>query len=358
VSEGLDAERFARSAPKSVLHVVVGHGLPSYFLNAVRSVRATAPGDQILVIDNASPGAELRRELSRLADEDEQVSLVLREANDVRQNRKVGSLYAAYEIAFEQAVGRGFDFLHLVQGDFQTLWWDAEMVERAAEIFESHPRCVNIHTQMLSRDKILAEELAGGDDGLMRLRRYGLTDTGIYHLGRWRANAMRFGLREQGHGPRYLAAGLEVICHPWPCDAPIPWPAVMRSGVRRGKEVAARKPYLIKPVSAQDVALLKAGARGPWLEELCIPWGWACATPMWVTGLDSMDYWMLRYRDARANGLRHLFPRLDLRGVDDGDRHGPLRLYPYRPSLFRLFVAAPVSELARRSAGRRRGDAG
>jgi hypothetical protein len=44
------------SAP-TVLHVVVGHGLPRYFLNTIESVRATAPQDRVLVIDNASPRA-------------------------------------------------------------------------------------------------------------------------------------------------------------------------------------------------------------------------------------------------------------------------------------------------------------
>ena len=38
-----------------VLHVVVGYGLRTYFLNAVRSVLATAPADPLLIIDNASP---------------------------------------------------------------------------------------------------------------------------------------------------------------------------------------------------------------------------------------------------------------------------------------------------------------
>lgn len=336
--------------PPSVLHVIVGYGLPVYFLNAVRSVRATAAGDQVLVIDNASPCAGLRRQLSAMAGEDEQMSLILRTVNDVRQNRKVGSLYSAYEIAFEQAIAGGFDYLHIIQGDFQLLWWDSDVLSRAAGIFEAHPRCVNIHTQILSRDKVLAGELvpADGADGLLKLRHYGLTDTGLYHLGRWRANSMEFGQAEQGHAKRYLTDGFEVICHPWPTDAPIPWPAVMRNGRQRGKEVSTAKPYLLKPLSRQDVAEIRLSRGYPWLEDLCIPWGWVCASPIWVTGLDSMDYWVLRYRDARKNGLRHLLPYPNLRGVDEGDRSGLLRMYQYRPSVFRLLVAVPAAEVARR----------
>src|SRR5579875_2223703 len=87
-----------------VLHVVVGHGLATYFLNAVRSVRATSPGDHLLVIDNASPDPALRGDLKRIADADDLTEVVFRDENDVRGNGKVGSLYAAYGIAFERAI--------------------------------------------------------------------------------------------------------------------------------------------------------------------------------------------------------------------------------------------------------------
>lgn len=331
-----------------VLHVVVGHGLPTYFLNTVRSVRATAPGDPVLVIDNASPQADLRAALERMAAEDPKIELIMRSSNDLRHNRKVGGLYDAYEVAFEYAIARQFDLLHLLQGDFQQLWWDDELVKKSAELYSAHPRCVNIQTQILSRDKKLTDDLAAAGDGLTKLKSYGLTDTGLYHLGRWQAQAMRFGANEQGHARRYLDEGQEVLCSPWPTDAPIPWPAVIRNGAQRGREVVTGKPFLLKPLSSADIASLKAAASTVWLEDVCIPWGWVCATPMWVSGLDSIDYWVLRYRDARKNGLSHILPRPELRGVSDGDRRALLTARRYRPSAIGLFIAAPAREVTRR----------
>jgi hypothetical protein len=336
------------SRPARVLHVVVGHGLRTYFLNTVRSVRAAAPSDPLLIIDNASPDAELRDELRRTAEGDDLVEVILRSTNDLTGNRKVGSLYSAYEIAFAHAAERGFDLLHLLQGDFQMLWWDADLVAKASQIFDSHPACANIHTQFLSRDKELTGELAPSRGGLTKLARYGLTDTGIYHIGRWQARSMHFGANEQGHAKYYLADGLEVIRHPWPTDAPIPWPAVMRNGVRRGKEISTNKPYLLKPLSAEQVTRVKTDTRPTWLEDVCVPWGWVCATPMWVTSLDSIDYWVLRYRDARKNGVRHILPRWERRGVSGEDRRKLTRTYRYRPSVFRLLIGAPAGEVARR----------
>jgi hypothetical protein len=333
------------TVPK-VLHVVVGHGLTTYFLNAVRSVRAASPDDHVLVIDNASPDPELRAELKRIADADELIEIIFRSNNDVSQNQKVGSLYAAYEIAFDHAIGHGFDLLHLIQGDFQVLWWDTELVAESEKIFESHPQCVNIQMQIFSRDRELTDDVNAPDaDGLATLHKYGLTDTGLYHLGRWQARDMHFGPTEREHGTRYLGDGLEVLCHRWPTDVPIPWPAVMRNGVQRGREVVSGKPFLIRPLSGEQIAGIKAGSGSTWREDLCIPWGWACTTPMWATDLDSIDYWVMRYRDAKKNGIRHLVPRRDRRGIDPGARR-----YPRRPSAFQLFVACPVRYAVQRLA--------
>jgi hypothetical protein len=319
-------------------------------MNAVRSVRATAPTDQLLIIDNASPGDELRDKLSHMADKDDHVDVIFRTANDVQRNRKVGSLYDAYETAFEYAIAHGFDLLHLIQADFQMLWWDTDVITRAVEIFSSHPHCVNILTQFLQRNKRLTDELElSGVDGLTKLRKYGITDTGLYHLHRWKAEGMRFGASEQSHAKRYLDEGLEVLCHPWPTDAPIPWPAVVRNGVRRGKEIATGKPYLLKPLSPEDAGRLKVASKQIWLEDVCIPWGWVCLTPMWTTDVDSIDYWVARYRDAKRNGLASALPRLELRGVSREDLRRPAT-YRYRPSLFRLFIAAPTREVTRRVA--------
>lgn len=338
------------SEPPRVLHVVVGHGLPRYFLNAVRSVRAAASGDPLLIVDNASPGRELRDELARIAADDEFIDIIFRAENDVGQNKKVGSLYAAYQAAFDHAMARHFDYLHLIQSDFQVIWWDSEFVAKASEIFAAYPLCANISTRANMRDMTLGDDFADtpGPDGLRTLRWYGLTDTGLYHLGRWRTWGMRFGPTEREHSRRYLDEGLQVVCHPWPTDVPIPWPAVIRNGDQQGREVVTGKPFLIKPLSAAEVDRLKTAPDGIWLEDICVPWGWACATPMWATDLNSIDYWVMRYRDARKNGIQHLFPRFERRGIDPA---GPLKLigrYSYRPSLFQLFVACPVRYVVQR----------
>lgn len=345
-----------------VLHVVVGHRLPVYFANAVRSVRFAAASDRLLVIDNASPEAGLRDRLRRLAEEDDHVELVLRGENDARANGKVGSLYAAYAEAFAYAIEHGYELLHLLQGDMQTLWWDDDVVERARKLFAAHPACANLYMNLLPRDKALTDELvASTTPGVWKLRKYGLSDTGLYDVARWQAFRLSFGSSERGHGARFLSEGLEVLCHPLATDAAIPWPAVVRDGVRKGREVRATRPFLLRPAGQEEIRRLKEAREPVWLEDVCVPWGWSCLTPMWTTGLESADYFVLRFRDARRRGLQGLVPRIDRRGAE---ATGLLGLGQFRPPLARLLVAAPFGELRTRlraaraalSAGQRRAE--
>ncbi len=338
------AEQYQR-----VLHVVVGHGLRIYFLNAVRSVRATAPDDEILVVDNASPDAVLRDELARMAARDPHMRLLLRDSNDLT-NGKVGGLYDAYRDAFALAREEDFQYLHLVQGDMQVLWWDDTVVSRAAELFASNDRCVNILMCLLTSNREFGDELkhsAGGEPP--SLRHYGLADTGLYHLARWTELGMSFADDETGHAREYLAQGFTVLCHPWPTDAPIPWPAVVRRGIQRGKEITPVRPFLLRPLSSEEVAKLKRRS-WTWLEEVCVPWGWICLTPMWTTDLHA-DYWAARRQDAAGRGLISSLPRWERRGLD-GRRWQPFWRSQYRPSVVQIAFLVPFRELASR-VGRR-----
>ena len=335
-------------AAPTVLHVVIGHGLPIYFMNSVRSLRATTRTDAMLVIDNGSQDTSLKKDLAAFVAEQDNVELMYLADTHPSVNTKVGSLYSAMRAAFAYAVEHGFDLVHVVQGDMQTLFWDADVVEKALELFAGYPRCVNVYTVVMSRDKMLTDELAdSGTQGIYRLRQYGLTDTGIYHLGRWAAYQMSFIESETAHASKYLWAGFEVVCHPWPVDAPIPWPAVVRRGTQRGREVRTTRPYLLRPLPPEDVARLKVSSRPIWLEDVCVPWGWVCLTPMWTTGLDSIDYWVLRWRDARQNGWARALPRVERRGADP-HRFRFMRGTPFRPPLLRLLVSAPLRGLSTR----------
>ncbi len=341
----MSAYQTTSSAPARMLHVIVGHKLPAYFLNSIRSVRASAPDDDLLVVDNASGLSALQARLSELSVADPKMHLLSRSSNDVSRNSKVGGLYDAYREAVAYAFEHGYGLLHIMQADMQMLWWDDSIVAKALGLFERYPECVNIHMTAIPRDRRLSEQVSIVEGPLVELPGYGLSDTGLYHLGRWRENEVRFLDSEQAHARHYRRGGLKVLCHPWPAVAQIPWPAVVRNAQVRGREVTPRHPLLLRPLSAEEVAAVKRSREPVWLEDVCIPWGWVCLTPMWPSALESIDYWVCRYRDFRQRGWRAAWPRWERRGVERG-----LRRPQRRPSMWEVLLMPPWFELRRRFA--------
>jgi hypothetical protein len=327
----------------------VGHQLPAYFLNAIASVRHAAPDDELLVIDNASPDLRLRAALSHVAEADELVHLILRGSNEITRNAKVGGLYDAYHAGVSFALERGFQLLHVLQGDMQMLWWDQSVVSRAIEIFTGHPECVNVTTLALSRDRHTAD-LAVSHDGLVIFREYGLTDCGLLDLQRWRALNMKFGPSESFHARHYHQQGLRAIAHPWPTVAPVPWPPVVRRGRVRGHEVQRVGPFLLRPLGEADVAAVKVRYVPATMEDVCTPWGWSYLTPIWPTGLESIDYLVFRYRDARANGMLRAVPRWERSGLDSGQSLWSVQRRPTAGDVAR-FVTHLISGAVRGATG-------
>jgi len=301
-----------------VLHAIVGHKLPVYFENAIDSMLFMTGNDDVLVVDNASGVPELISQMRSVAAREPRVRLLLRDTNDISRNSKVGGLYDAYNEVFDHALGQGYDYLHLMQHDMQVVWWDEAVMRRAREIFEEYPECVNISTLGLPRHLSLSGGLEYVKPKLTLMLAYGLTDTGIYDLAKWRARGMSFGESESAHGRKYLNEGLRVFSHPLPTVAPIPWPAVVRSGKVVGREIQSSQQFLLRPLTDAEIGHVKESTEPVWLEDICIPWDWTCLTPYWVTDLRSISYWVYCYRDMRSRGLRAAWPRWERRGLPSG----------------------------------------
>ncbi len=330
----------ARVSPVAgdLLHVVVGHGLPGLYLNTLESFRAILPDAPLLVVDNASPQGSLRERLREIASGDPAMELVLRERNE-SANGKVGGLYEAYRLAFDRAFQVGARYVHLMQADMQLLWWDDDVMKRAEDLWGRHRSCVNIMTVALSKDRWLTGDLrTDPSTGDTLLASYGLTDTGLYHLGRFKDFGACFESTEDEHAQRAREAGLEAAVFAWPTEVQVPWPAVVRHGKQRGREIRTTKPLLCKPLSTGQVASLKAATRPINMEDICVPWGWSCLSPMWNTDLDNVYYLALRRRDLAVNGWRDGLPRWVTSGLD---RPTDILLRPHRPSLIAL-VAQPL----------------
>jgi hypothetical protein len=235
-----------------------------------------------------------------------------------------------------------------MQADMQLLWWDNETLALAQRLFQRHPNCVNILTMALSRDRWVAGDVStDGATGDTVLTRYGLTDTGLYDLERWDRRGAEFADSEEEHARRALEAGLQVVVFPSPTEVQVPWPAVVRRGRQRGREVRTAKEFLCKPLTPAAVRELKEATSPRALEEVCVPWGWSCLSPMWNTDLDNVYYLALRRKDLMVNGFRRGSPRWVITGLD---RPRDVLFAPHRPSLAALLLRPLAAYLRQRPA--------
>jgi hypothetical protein len=337
--------------PPRLLHVIVGHKFPNYFENATRSVLHMTT-DDILVVDNASNDPGVSRRLKAIADAEPRVQLMLRTTNDIARNSKVGGLYDAYNEVTAYTLDHGYDYMHILQHDMQMLWWDQAVTSCAVEIFEEYPECVNIQTLINYRLLQLSDELECLKPKLMFYTKYGLTDTGLYDMAKWRAHGMRFGDTERAHARKYLQQGFRVFWHPLPTVAPIPWPAVVRGGRIVGQEIQPRHQFILRPLSSAETARVMESADPVWFEDVGVPWGWTCLTPYWVSDLRSINYLVYLYRSIRRHGLRAAWPTWERRGLAAGTR---LRSVQRQPRLGMLaVVAVPMWHSLRQAIKKRR----
>ncbi|MGH9082045.1 MAG: hypothetical protein ACRDY3_06655 [Acidimicrobiales bacterium] len=307
------------------------------------SFRAVCPESELLVIDNGSPQRSIGRELAERAVSDEHLEVVRRDAGRP-VHPKVGTLHDAYCYAFDVARRRGFDYVHLLQGDLQVMWWDEDARHMLAELFGRHPHCVNIHMLALSKDRwLMGDVVVDGASGDPVIPRYGMTDTGVFHLRRWDALDLRFWGSEEETSSRALARGLEVVASPWPTEVPVPWPAVVRRGRQVGREIRTEKPFLCRPLDERSVTAVKSSPRPVAWEDICVPWGWSCLSPMSATDLTRWYYLNYRLHDLRRNGWRRGAPRWVTAGLD---RRADLLLAPRRPPLLSLLLRPVPSLLA------------
>lgn len=339
----------AVGSPSKLLHAIVGHKFPHYFENSVKSVLSLTENDDIVVVDNASNDPEVTKRLQALSNAEPRVRLVLRTTNDIARNSKVGGLYDAYNEIMEYALDQGYSYVHIMQHDMQLLWWDDSVMRRARELFTEFPECVNIQMMAYQRLSSLSDTFEYLKPKLMFLRRYGLTDTGLYDMTKWRVRSMRFGGYEQEHARKYLNEGLKVFCHPLPTVVPIPWPAVVRSGKIVGREVRPSHEFILRPLSLSEIAQVKESTERVWSEDVCVPWGWTCLTPYWVSDLRSINYLVDLKRAILRQGLRATWPHWERRGLPDGSS---LRGVQHYPRFGMLAVAAtPTWDWFRKTVG-------
>lgn len=216
-----------------ILQIIVCCKLPIYTENLVQSVIKQTNND-VLIIDNASGTYEMKKLLGRL-ERNHRIRIIRRKNND-DTNFKVGSLYDAYNEALEYGIRKNYDWVHLMQHDFQIIQWPTNEVNKLLKAFDSD-LFLNFVTMSLAGER---EQTFDKKIGAFPVPGYGATDQGFYRVQTVKKINFRFRNSEHLNSKNYLNLGYQSYFFPIMLGGAIPWPAVIRFGRKVGNELCKR----------------------------------------------------------------------------------------------------------------------
>ena len=298
----------------SLLHVIVGAGIPTYFHNCIDSMlrHSRLP---ILAIYNALSQEDSDRFHSvKQQVETSQVSFIL---NFEKLGSKTGSLYLAYNQALDYAERNGFDFVNLIQSDMQVFFWEDGFVSATAEIFATRPRKTgqfvsNIFTQIPQRGKRFDYFSIWSPDPIPGyLSCPGESDVGIFKVQDFRKTRGEFTASERANSTLVAKAGGQVVLHPKPFLAPIPFPITVRKGrePRMSARFDHRQPPLLEVFGElPDFDLSSENFQPVFMEDIIRPRYGRTLSPYWPSSTEGTHWISIRLRLARGSG-KSIFAR-------------------------------------------------
>lgn len=289
----------------SLLHVIVGAGIPTYFHNCIDSVLRHSRLPILSIYNSLSQEDSDRFHTLKQRIETSQVSFL---ENSEKMGSKTGSLYLAYNEALDFAERNGFDFVNLIQSDMQVFFWDDSSVRTAIEIFARRPEKTgqfvsNIFTQMPQRGKRLDYFSIWSPDPIRGyLSCPGQSDVGIFKVQDFRKTRGEFTASEKANSTLVAKAGGHVVLHPKPFLSPIPFPLTVRNGrvPRMSPRFAQRQPPLLEVFAeVPEFNLSTENFRPVFMEDIVRPRYGRTLTPYWPSSTEGKHWISIRLRWAR-----------------------------------------------------------
>ena len=290
----------------SLLHVIVGAGIPTYFRNCIDSVLRHSQLPILAIYNSLSEEDSDRVYALKQRIETSQVTFL---ENSEKLGSKTGSLYLAYNQALDYAERNGFDFVNLIQSDMQVFFWDDAFVGTATKIFATRPQKIpqfvsNIFTQIPQRGKRFDYFSIWSPSPIPGyLSCPGESDVGIFKIQDFRKRRGEFTATEKENSKLVANGGGHVVLHPKPFLAPIPFPLTVRNGRVPGMSPRFdhRQPPLLEVFGEMpDFDLSSEKFRPIFMEDIIRPRYGRTLTPYWPSSTEGTQWISIRLRLVRS----------------------------------------------------------
>lgn len=314
--------------------MVVGAGIPSYFSNCLRSISQHSTHD-VLAFYNWVDDDDYR-EVYEIAKQYESTSVRISLQRNVL-GRRTGSLYDAYNQGIELALGK-YRYASFIQADMQMMWWSDRILSTCDSIINScqgansEKFCFFTQIPVQGKREDYYAEWRDNDGGFKRIRK-GAVDVGIFTVNSIFNQGLRFEGTENEFSEGCVKHGVNLILHPYPFLAPIPFPLTVRERQlqRQKRNPRTNNPEMVRSPLAREVINFEKDSFHPlFMEDLVWPNGWKTLTPYWPSDTLGPEWFRIRFRKSRAEG----FP---LTKTQSGKRTSAMPLGRFRPGFLRLF---------------------
>ena len=317
---------------KKIAHLIVGFPIYSYFINAINSVLNNDSSSVIIVITtgkrkffgwggwsdwNLSDDIKIKNYLRVLERKYPNLIIVYKniEQTPADYKFKTGSLYKAYNLALQISTKLKIDFLHIIQNDFQLMWWNKDFVRIVDEIYINNKNVVNISCRFFNSNSINKNEYEVQNIYFRSLNKkksiyfnknYSLSDHGFFNIKRINKLKIFFKGTESSLNKNLKKFNIIMAHFPIPFIAAVPWPAVVRKGFVEGQVLDSKHPFMSCIYRDPIKKILNANAMYK-QEDLVKTNAWWALEPYWYTELGAIDYikYLLKLKSQKLLNLQY-----------------------------------------------------
>ena len=199
---------------------------------------------------------------------------------------------SAAKKALEIGLASGYDYVQILPDDIQFVWHDSDILDKISHVFSVESDVTVLNPSFFGRQYLaLANVEYRTESRTFRHKWLPMTDCGIVPASRIAEHGFRF-IDTPGNREYWGSRGYRSYFLAEPIAAYVPWPPVVRAGLRTGFYRAPPNKYYLKPLDQGRIRQLAnpSSESLPFEEDYCMPWNWAALRPYGLTSMDYADF--------------------------------------------------------------------